>query len=832
MVKFKTAPSDVDGITEALGSDLGLLEAVPLFPCSPRYEERHHKAGLDRWYTVRFKEDIPVSKAISSAREWDMVEYAEPVTRSKFCAAPTGLPIFNDPLLSSQWHYINTGSNPKFRAGIDVNLQVGWQIETGSEDVIVAVIDDGVLYTHQDLADAMWVNKAELEGEVGVDDDGNGYNDDIYGYNFTTVNNTSPVGAMIEPGDHGTHIAGTIAAVNNNNIGVCGIAGGNGTKKGVRIMSVQTNHNDSRSAFIAQAFVYAADNGAVLANCSWSIAEDSRSIREAIDYFNEYAGFDENGNQVGPMAGGLAIFAAGNDSREDNAYPASYEGTFSVASVGPTGNIAYYSNYGDWVDITAPGGDYKVANSASEILSTLSTADDAYGTMQGTSMACPHVTGVAALVVSALGGPGFTREKLINRLQETANPVIYEYNPSMVGKMGTGLIDAGAALKRGGTEPPEKVADLRGEAKANIITLKWSVPSDPDDGKAVEFRIFHGKSSSIDSEKDDYVTVSAGSRSAGDGMEYVFDGLEFSTDYYFAVQALDISSLKSELSDIIKVSSLKNNPPVFEMPRGESITLKAHESGILTFSLRDPDGHPVSVEIVEPISGIRLNETGADSYELSVNALTIASNPELGSGTYAVSLVASDTYDEARQTCSVTVLENHAPSFVGNIPSKVFNKRQERHTINLDDCFADEDGETLSYSVSSSNQSIIVKTEIKDGILELESNWYGTTDLTVIAKDALGAEAGFVLSTLVRDGSQPVDVFPNPISDVLNVRTGEIVDCSVSLISQTGAVVLERTGLVGPFDPMTFDVKDIPAGNYVVKTVMAGETNVKNIVKL
>lgn len=832
LVKLKSVPSDVREIEDVLGDGLELLDVTPLFPEDPRFVERHHKAGLDRWYRINFVEDTPVTKALSSARDWEAVEYAEPVTRTRSCSLPAGEPIFNDPMLSKQWHYINTTTDSKSRAGIDVNVASGWQFETGSEEVIVAILDDGVLYTHQDLAGAMWTNVAELNGEDGVDDDGNGYIDDIYGYNFTTVDGEKPVGAMIEPGDHGTHIAGTIAGVNNNGLGVCGIAGGNGTRKGVRIMSVQTNHNDSRSAYISTAFVYAADNGAVIANCSWSIAEDSRSIRDAIDYFNAYAGLDEDDNQIGPMAGGLAVFAAGNDATSENAYPASYAGAFSVASVGPTGAIAYYSNFGDWVDITAPGGDYKTAGNSSTVLSTLSDADDSYGYMQGTSMACPHAAGVAALVVSANAGPGFTREKLIYQLQKTANPVIYECNPTMEGLMGAGLIDAGAALQRGGTLPPEKVTDLSGDVKANVVTLKWTVPTDPDDGKAYEFRVFYSKSSTIDPAKDKYVTVPAGARLAGEEIGYTFDDLDFSTYYYFAVEALDFVGSSSGLSDVILIPTMRNNPPVFNMTSGTSVTVKAHQSDVLPFMVSDKDGHPLMVKIVTPMTGVTLANTGTDSYELAVNGLAVSTDPKLGPGTYSIEVTASDSYEEVRQFISVTVLENHKPVIKGSLGNQVFNKLSESRTFQLGDIFTDEDGEDLTYSVTSSSSSSFVKTSISGGALSIGSNAYGDTELTVTATDALGTTARVIVSVLVRDGSRPVDVYPNPVTDRLFVRTGEDVTCEVSLIGQTGAVVLESNGQVGPFSPAILDVKDLPAGNYVLKTVAGGKTNISNVVKL
>ena len=312
-----------------------------------------------------------------------------------------------------------------------------------------------------------------LQGQPGVDDDRNGYVDDIYGFNFTSDNYSGTITAE----DHGTHVAGTIAAVNNNGIGVAGIAGGDYAKgkQGVRIMACQTGPG---AAYIASAFTYAADNGAVITQNSWGCDPSYTAIFQAIDYFNRYAGQD-NGVQVGPMDGGLCIFAAGNSSSStQDVFPADYEGVMAVASIGADYEIAYYSNYGDWVDITAPGGD---AAKRQQILSTI--PNNKYGEMQGTSMACPHASGVAALIVSAFGGEGFTRENLWDIMVSGVRD-IYEYNPKYEGMLGAGLIDAELCLTSYGPNPPEPVTDLEAvSSTGGSITLQWTVPEDSDSYK-------------------------------------------------------------------------------------------------------------------------------------------------------------------------------------------------------------------------------------------------------------------------------------------------------------------------------------------------------------
>ena len=325
-VKFKTEEAAAQEINE-----LGSYSVTRTFPPAGKWEARHRAAGLHLWYDIRFDESLPLTKAgkaVSALNNVDVLEFV-PSVRATDIEYP-----FNDPKLSLQWHYYNPGGRAQWAEGCDVNAFKAWTIETGNPEVIVAVNDKGVDFEHEDLAANMWINQAEFYGQPGVDDDNNGYPDDIYGYSFMTNDGTHAIG-KIEVGDHGTHVAGTIAAVNNNGIGVCGVAGGDGTpESGVRIMCTQTL--DGRNgALTAASFVYAADNGAVLVNCSWGYVNASatpQSTSEAIDYFNANAGFDENGEQVGPMAGGLAIFAAGNDGVEYG-YPAMDDNVFSVAAL-------------------------------------------------------------------------------------------------------------------------------------------------------------------------------------------------------------------------------------------------------------------------------------------------------------------------------------------------------------------------------------------------------------------------------------------------------------------------------------------------------------------
>lgn len=802
-------------------SSLGEYTVVRTFPDAGRFEPRHHEAGLDLWYDVFFDETMPLTRAGASLDEADGIdtfEYVEPIRQN---AAFT----FNDPDFSKQWHYYNPGTRAGEVTGCDINLLPAWEITTGRNDVIVCVNDGGVAYTHPDLAANMWVNEAELNGTPGVDDDNNGFVDDIYGYNFLIKPGTSrPIGTLSFD-DHGTHVAGTIAAVNNNGVGCCGVAGGNGSKNsGVRLMSTQTAGG---SAYIAQSFTYAADNGAVVMNCSWSINGYAKSISDAIDYFNKYAGFDEHGNQVGPMAGGLAIFAAGNDAK-NSCYPAQQTNVFSVAAVGADFVKAYYSNYGEWVDISAPGGD------AQKGFYVYSTVPEGYATMQGTSMAAPHVTGVAALVVSRYGRVGFTRQMLIDILKNSANPKMLDYNKNYAGQLGVGLVDAGKAVSFG-IDPPEKASAVSASAKANVVTLTWTVPGKSGDPAPYRFNVYYSENSFAGAKAGSLPSgVTKISLDAEDGMavgqtiSQVVEGLKFGAKYYFRIGSENILGTESELSDEITVLTKSNSKPVVEPVAGTSVTLKSFERGSISFKVSDPDGHALSYSVSDGMPGLTHTMEGG-VITLDINALSATDGK-----TYNGTLTVTDSYDPVVTPFSYTILANHAPEVVKPIGDIVMNAKEESVSINLADYFTDEDGEELEYTSSVSGVNSTVTQSISDGVLKITGKFFGTATVNVTAVDARGENAVQKVQVLVRDGSNPFDLYPNPVKSKLNIRPGASVDnVSVKVVSATGSVFFDGTlGSGSPFSPMSVDMTDASAGIYTVVVTSGSEEYKSRVVKL
>lgn len=265
---------------------------------------------------------------------------------------------------------------------MDIDTAEAWEITTGSSSVVVAVIDSGVDYNHEDLAANMWVNTGETPGN-GLDDDGNGYIDDVYGYDF--VNDD---GDPMDDNNHGTHVSGTIGGVGNNGIGVAGVVWT------VRIMALKFlgASGSGWTSDAVRAADYAVANGALISNNSWGGGGFNPALQAAI--------------AAAQLVDHVFVASAGNDNRNTDdvpKFPASLdnENIISVAAMNPDGSRASFSNYGiETVDLTAPGVDIWSAK-----------RDGGYLSMNGTSMSGPHVAGVAALLRSVRPDSTFDQVK-------------------------------------------------------------------------------------------------------------------------------------------------------------------------------------------------------------------------------------------------------------------------------------------------------------------------------------------------------------------------------------------------------------------------------------
>lgn len=785
-------------------SELGITEMTRLFPHAGEYEERTRREGLHRWYVVKYSQDVAMTKAQISLEQVEGINIYEPVRKVK-------INDFND-LSSDLWGLYNQ-SNP----GFDINVRPVWNdYTTGNPDVIVSVVDAGIDLYHEDLAD-----NCLSTGH----------------YNF--VNNNS----YIVAGYHGTHVAGTIAAVSNNGKGIAGIAGGDKAKgqKGVKLMSCQifvdNADGTSSSAGGAKAIKYGADNGAVISQNSWGYNYDtnddgeltgdelknalnariSASDKAAVDYFVKYAGCDNSGNQLpgSPMKGGVVIFAAGNDGIQNGA-PGEYEEIISVGAVSSDGKRSSFSNYGDWVDICAPG---------SSILSTI--PGNQYDYSQGTSMACPHVSGVAALLVSYFGGPGFTNEMLKDKLLGSANKSAISQS-RQVG----GLVDAYGAFVYGNDKAPSEVTDLEVSAIGNKIDLTWTVTGDEDGKPAYGLLVLYSKDKAKveaatpqDMQDVDYAAC-APELPVGEKASFSVTGLDFEAKYYLKVLAYSYGRNYSNATEVFSAATTENHAPQISLVYDGGFSLMSSETVNIPVEVIDPDGHAVEV----------VHEKGSDAETFMLNTdgrwrLTIKGK-DAPIGTYELKIIATDEYGmSATLPVTYVIKENSSPVKIKEIENVLLTAKGKEFIIDMGEYVNDPDGEQLKFDITISNPTI-AHIAAKNNQLIGTALSYGIVDVNVVAKDARGESVSFDFKVQVKDPSKPLSVYPNPVTDYVNVGTLDMAETNIKIYSSTGKLVYDETSQVSGVEPARIDMRECAPGTYSLQVTFGGKEYKQNIVKL
>ena len=831
-VELQSVPSAMSSAMKYAGA----YKMERVFKPAGIYEERTIAEGLDRWYTIYFDESKDVAEVLQQFNKAAGVEYAErvlPIARPKFTAKPYTGPApqtrnqptasaFNDPLLAKQWHYYNDGSiSPRAKKGADCNLKPVWEkYTTGKSNVIVAVVDGGIDITHEDLVDNLYINEKEKNGQAGVDDDGNGFVDDVYGYNFVEAKDV--VGGTIQPDNdgHGTHVAGTVAARNNNGKGVAGVAGGNGTPdSGVRLMSCQIFRGKDEQGDAAAAIKYAADNGAVICQNSWGYSSTSgvtampKLLKEAVDYFIKMAGCDANGQQRAnsPMKGGVVIFAAGNENKEFAAYPACYPPAVSVSAMAWNFAKASFSNYARWITIMAPGGDQDTFGTEGGILSTVpkSKVPSGYAYFQGTSMACPHVSGIAALIASYFGRQGFTNDELKSRLITAYRPFnIDELNPGYKGKLGKGYIDAEAAFETDTKIAPEKVGTLTLTPDFVDITAEWSIAKD-EDKTAAFYRLYISPNDlTAENIKDmSFKEINGMGHSLGEKLRFTFDNLKDNKAYSIAVVAVDRWGNLSEPAIQKCTTKLNHAPEVTNFPE-EVIELNNNERKTFSFKVADPDGHNWDIRAIGETKGV--------SYSINQATVTVSLIPVLQAGSYTCTFVLTDDLGaKSEKSFTFKVIPYMPPKLEQPFANYIIGLDEGPVNISLKGHYTSS-GSQLSYKANVANGGI-ASVQVSNDQLQIKPLARGVTRVSVLASDGsqTSSDGSFQVRVVEKKSAPVYAVYPIPAkTDINALLNPEVTQAEFVISSTVGEQLMSATVTPDKNSVATLPLSKLHPGTY------------------
>ena len=804
---LKTRSSELNDVTETLG----VASMERLFPFAGEFEPRTRKEGLHRWYKVVYASEVPATRAAEAFSELPGVECVEEPLKASLTT--------NDRYWGDQWALNNTRYPDR-----DIDVQKVWDIYTsGNPDVIVAVIDGGIDLNHPDLA---WNCLAS------------GHKNYVYGA-------TSVVGH-----DHGTHVAGTIAAVSNNGIGVAGVAGGDYAKgkRGISLLSQQCFYTVGsgqnaydRGGDFETAIKEAADHGALISSNSWGYNFDENddgmitgnelaaarsahenvrhySIARAIDYFVRYAGCDNNGEQLpgSLMKGGLVVFAAGNENIPYGC-PANYEPCVAVGATTVSGAKASFSNYGDWVDICAPG---------SNVMSTY--PGGSYVAYSGTSMACPHVSGVAALIVSYFGGQGFTVDDLKSRLLEGARDIGLSTGSRPIGS----FVDAYGAFVTGDSGMPDAVEDFSVVPIGHNIRLDFNGGGGAYGYMAMAARSESALTNTSLTQLDDGIEsahlIIADPEAPMAPRSISLLSLEPDTDYYVTLAAYSYGRRFSELSPIKKIHTGENGKPTITTDPGVSFVFRQYEDVDIPFTLEDPDLDTLQVSFqTNGRATLKEYEDGRWHFRLTCQAVRAPAS-------FQATLIVSDCYGaRSLRTFNYSVLENIAPVLTTPIEPMVIPSVGQSVEIDLSSHFTDEDGEPLEFKVNSLDTDIL-GAELSGGkSLRITTRAFGLGQVRASAFDAMGASVRCDIPVLVRAAGEKVTLLEGPVfSDKLTILAAEKeTPTTIRLVAASGSVVAETNGSFSAFNPVVLDTKRLAPGLYTLYVDIAGDVTRRSVVK-
>ncbi len=584
----KARTQGLTGINEIdqLAGQLGVAGLWQQFPKAKSFDIYGHPMNLLGWFKIRFNSDVDVYAAVQQYKLLNGVADAEVIG-----IHPLSVVTVNDPNYTNgdMW-YLNHVSDH------DVDAPEAWGIERGNNSIIVADLDSGFRYYHKDLGGAnasstnkgasrgnMWINQAELNGSANVDDDGNGYVDDWIGWDFVTGNPQNfNVGDDYDvedndPSDHnghGTHTIGTIGAISNNGYAVSSVAGGDGETggqgNGVRLMPLRIGWDDVLGLgfvgmdFAANAFIYAADNGAKIANCSWG-SSNTGGLGDAINYY--LYGTTTPANSDPQLR--LIFKAAGNDNNENSDYMLDRSDVIGVAATDSNDVKAGFSTYGVFVDISAPG---------DQIMSTYhdpnNDATDQVAFLSGTSMATPATASVAALVWSH--NNALTASEVEQILYDTADNIEgIAGNSAYIGKLGAGRVNAYAAVQSADQALPVELTSFTASAANGVVTLNWNTASEIDN---IGFAVYRADEEDGSYEKladyNDFNSLRGlGTSSTGKAYSYTDRNVTESQSYWYLLKDIDNNGISTDHGPIrVFVSPDQDISPVGQIPESYALS--------------------------------------------------------------------------------------------------------------------------------------------------------------------------------------------------------------------------------------------------------------------
>ncbi len=544
---------------DSFAVERGISKLKQRYPNAPLEDIYGEVMNLRGWFKARFKDSVNAELVARDFKKIAGVVDAQPIGIHELSVVHP-----NDPRYTGgdMWYMDQLNDS-------DVDAPEAWDFTRGTSDIIVAPMDSGVRYYHKDLGGAnasssnpenargnMWINETELNGTNGVDDDGNGYIDDWVGWDFVTGNPQSfDVGDDYDVEDndprdhngHGTHTAGTVGAISNNGYGVPSMAGGNGESggvgNGVKVMGLRIGWNDIFDLgfvgmdYAANALIYAADNGAHIASCSWG-SSNSGGLEDALNYFL-YGTTTPTGSD--PQLR-LVFKAAGNADDEGSDFMLDRSDVIGVAATDSNDVKADFSTYGTFVDISAPG---------TQIWSTYHNNSDPgpdyVAALDGTSMATPLVASIAAMVWAH--NQALTADEVESILLSTADDIEgISGNSAYIGKLGSGRVNAYAAIQQADAALPVSLSSFAVRMHLGNVKLSWSTASEVNNsGFAIKRSTSeNGEYELLADFTQDNKLRGQGNSSSGKSYSYTDFSVQEGQDYWYLLEDIDFNGRRTQ----------------------------------------------------------------------------------------------------------------------------------------------------------------------------------------------------------------------------------------------------------------------------------------------